>query len=85
MMKINKLDVCDSCVCKNDCDAGMSANCCLVGNHRYSEEICPNCGHIFCYSCCGGTNVDQGGKYAPDYMYCPKCSHDIKKPNNGHE
>ena len=44
--------------------------------HAYSEKDCPKCGHVFCYDCCGGQNVDQGGKYEGDYMYCPRCGHD---------
>lgn len=47
------------------------------GMHEYSEETCPKCGKVFCWSCCGGTNVHQGGKYEPDFMLCPKCGHDI--------
>lgn len=45
------------------------------GGHMYSDKTCPECGAVFCYSCCGGQNVDQGGKYAPDYMDCPACGH----------
>lgn len=41
-------------------------------NHQYTAVVC-ECGHEYCYSCCGGTNVDQGGKYEPDYMLCPVC------------
>lgn len=44
--------------------------------HRYSSKTCQKCGHVFCYSCCKGTNVDQGGKYDLDYMHCPNCGHD---------
>ena len=44
--------------------------------HNYAEKTCPKCKTIFCYDCCKGTNVDQGGKYAPDYMNCPNCGHD---------
>ena len=44
-------------------------------NHEYSEKIC-GCGKVFCYSCCGSTNVDQGGKYEADYMTCPACGLD---------
>ncbi len=44
--------------------------------HEYSSKICPKCGAVFCYSCCASTNVDQGGKYDPDYMLCPVCGHD---------
>ncbi len=44
--------------------------------HDYAEKQCLKCGEIFCYSCCGGTNVDQGGKYESDYMTCPHCGFD---------
>ena len=44
--------------------------------HNYSTKVCPNCQGVFCYDCCNGTNVDQGGKYDPDYMFCPHCGHD---------
>ena len=50
------------------------------GGHHYSAKTCPVCGREFCYSCCGGTNVDQGGKYHPDYMYCPGCGADFYAP-----
>lgn len=50
-------------------------NCCELGNHAYSEKRC-ECGVVFCYACCGGQNVDQGGKYQPDYMFCPACGQD---------
>ena len=46
-------------------------------NHAYSEETCPKCGAVFCYTCCGGTNVAEGGKYQDDFMLCPECGHDI--------
>ncbi len=49
---------------------------CNPNEHQYSEKICV-CGAVFCYSCCGGTNVDQGGKYEPDYMLCPVCKADF--------
>lgn len=48
---------------------------CEKNNHEYAEKTCV-CGEVFCYSCCGGTNVDQGGKHEPDYMYCPDCGAD---------
>ena len=51
-------------------------NCSREYNHEYATKTCPECGKIFCYSCCGGQNVDQGGKYEPDYMFCPKWGHD---------
>ena len=43
--------------------------------HNYTEKVC-KCGNVFCYDCCAGTNTDQGGKYDPDYMFCPKCGAD---------
>ena len=48
------------------------------GVHEYSEETCPKCGAKFCFNCCGGTNVHEGGKYEPDYMLCPVCKTDVK-------
>jgi len=45
-------------------------------NHECAEKTCPQCGYIFCWACCGGTNVHQGGKYEPDWMNCPNCGHD---------
>ena len=48
----------------------------VCGFHEYDEKTCPNCGQVFCYNCCGGTNVDNGSKYEPDYMDCPSCGHD---------
>ena len=44
--------------------------------HEYAEKICPNCKELFCYNCCESTNIDQGGKYEPDYMNCPICGYD---------
>ena len=46
------------------------------GGHEYADRICQNCGMDFCWSCCGGTNVHEGGKHEPDFMHCPKCGHD---------
>lgn len=48
----------------------------ICENHAYSEKKCQKCGQVFCYNCCLDQNVDQGGKYAPDFMLCPKCGHD---------
>ena len=45
----------------------------LDGSHEYSEKTCPACGEEFCFSCCGNTNVHEGGKYEEDFMNCPKC------------
>lgn len=45
----------------------------LDGSHEYSEENCPECGAVFCFSCCLDTNVHQGGKYDEDFMLCPCC------------
>ena len=49
---------------------------CTSDGHPYAEKVCPKCGATFCYACCGGTNVDQGGKHEPDVMLCPVCGHD---------
>ena len=46
-----------------------------IQGHEYAERFCPQCGADFCYACCGGQNVDQGGKYVPDFMLCPQCGH----------
>jgi hypothetical protein len=61
----------------------MEEKCTTDGNHRYAEKECPECGHIFCYSCCRDTNVDQGGKYDPDFMDCPNCGADYYAPRTG--
>lgn len=45
--------------------------------HEYATETCPKCERVFCWACCGGTNVHHGGKHEPDYMHCPACGHDI--------
>jgi hypothetical protein len=50
---------------------------CTDERHEYSEQKCSKCGEVFCWNCCGRTNVHHGGKYAPDFMLCPKCGHDI--------
>lgn len=50
--------------------------------HEYEEKICTKCGQDFCWNCCGGTNVHEGGKHEPDYMLCPKCGYDFYKENN---
>lgn len=50
--------------------------CTEMGGHEYAEKICPRCGTEFCFSCCGETNVHEGGKYQPDFMTCPGCGHD---------
>ena len=57
-------------------------NFCTENQHCYSERICPKCGHVFCWECCGWTNVHEGGKYEEDYMECPKCGHDYYKKEN---
>ena len=46
------------------------------GGHEYAEKVCAKCGATFCWSCCGRTNVHEGGKYQPDFMECPSCGHD---------
>jgi len=45
-------------------------------HHQYAAKACPKCGAHFCYACCAGQNVDQGGKHDPDYMFCPECGWD---------
>lgn len=60
------LDVVEHCAC-----------CENWPHHRYAEIKCSACGKVFCYSCCGGTNVDQGGgKHEEDFMLCPSCGKD---------
>ena len=49
---------------------------CTEFNHEYAEKECPKCGQEFCYACCANTNVDEGHKYASDFMTCPSCGHD---------
>jgi hypothetical protein len=49
----------------------------IKGSHGYAEHTCPACGQDFCFSCCGSTNVHEGGKYSPDFMTCPACGFDI--------
>ena len=44
--------------------------------HEYAEKECPKCKAIYCWTCCGNTNVHEGGKYEPDFMLCPVCGHD---------
>jgi hypothetical protein len=57
-------------------DGKMERECGGIdGRHEYAERVC-KCGATFCYSCSAGTNVDQGGKYDPDYIYCPACGRD---------
>ena len=73
---------CATCpVTVNELDTVTGCVCCPLSNdgqhHDYSAKTCPKCGKVFCYSCCGGTNVDQGGKHQPDFMSCPQCGHDI--------
>jgi len=45
--------------------------------HEYATETCPECRQVFCFTCCGGTNHHEGGKYTPDFKLCPRCGHDI--------
>jgi len=59
-------------------------NSCENGRHEYAEKVC-ECGNSFCYSCCGSQNVDQGGKYEPDFMTCPKCGKDYYSERGGDE
>ena len=62
-------------------DEGFSISGLCEDGHRYASRKCPICGTVFCWSCCGGTNVHQGGKYETDFMFCPACGHDIYKKN----
>jgi len=55
---------------------GCGANA-EFGMHEYSEKTCPKCGQVFCWNCCGKTNVHEGGKYEPDFMECPACGYDF--------
>ena len=50
----------------------------LDGSHEYAEKNCI-CGAVFCFTCSGGTNVHEGGKYEPDFMLCPICGRDYYK------
>jgi len=71
---------CDTCaVTVQNLDSVQECACCEVtpNHHEYSAKTCPKCGRGFCYACCGGTNVDQGGKHEPDYMLCPNCGADF--------
>lgn len=51
-------------------------DCKSADTHEYSPVECSKCGHVFCFACCGYTNVHQGGKYVDDKMTCPNCGHD---------
>ena len=65
--------------CRLDKPCGAPNGCVDEGwyrRHEYAEKVCSKCGHDFCWSCCGGTNVHEGGKHTPDYQYCPSCGHD---------
>jgi hypothetical protein len=53
----------------------MEMNC-ENGYHEYTEKEC-TCGHVFCWSCCSSTNVQEGGKYSEDFMPCPVRSKDF--------
>lgn len=53
---------------------------CEENRHEYGEKECA-CGEVFCWACCGNTNVHEGGKYTPDFMECPKCRQDYYKNN----
>jgi len=64
---------CDTCEHKKNgnCDSETSwINCCLLGNHLYSEIEC-KCGHVYCWDCAGsnGDNPYGGGCYRS----CPEC------------
>ena len=73
-MRGSNLQECSNC--GNTLNMDIDEKLCPHYEHEYAEKICPHCGIMFCYTCCGGTNVDQGGKYDPDYMNCPNCGHD---------
>ena len=53
----------------------MENPCDGKGGHEYADRVCA-CGRDFCWSCCGGTNIHEGGKYTPDFMLCPACGRD---------
>ena len=64
---------CEKCTFKanGSCDSEQDwINCCLLGNHPYSEIEC-ECGEVFCWDCAGenGENPYNGGSYRS----CPKC------------
>ena len=63
---------------------GCGANA-AYGMHEYAVVECPSCGREFCWNCCGGTNVHEGGKYDPDYMFCPGCGRDVYSDKNMEE
>ncbi len=50
-----------------------------ICNHPYPEIKCYKCNGIFCYDCCGETNMDnvQATLNRGDYMLCPHCGKDI--------
>lgn len=75
---------CETCeITLQGLDTVQHCACCEnePNHHKYSAETCPKCGKVFCWACCGGTNVHQGGKYEPDFMLCPVCKTDVKAEN----
>ena len=54
----------------------QQAEGCTDGRHPYAPKICWACGTVYCFSCCGRTNVHEGGKHDKDQMTCPTCGHD---------
>lgn len=48
-----------------------------MGNrHEYADKKCEKCQAVYCWTCCGQTNVHEGGKHVEDFMLCPVCGHD---------
>ena len=70
-------DLQDYDYCGDDYESEDSEDSCENGVHEYAEQICPKCGATFCYSCCGGTNRDQGGKHETDWTLCPICGYNV--------
>ena len=52
---------------------------CTPNGHEYASKTCSRCGAVFCYACCGQTNVHEGGKHIADFMTCPVCGQDYYK------
>ena len=48
--------------------------------HEYATKRCSRCETRFCFTCCGRTNVHEGGKHTPDFMLCPICQTDFYYP-----
>ena len=58
---------------------GKNVPCLEDGGHEYATKKCPQCGAIYCFTCCLWTNVHEGGKHQQDSMLCPACGHDYYK------